>query len=207
VVALVAGSATLALVLIVAGQIAVGPGTPVDGGPVYYVVAYHYGYAFFDERFAEVDRIEVTEGDTITLTVVPAQILGRDAFLAFARRSLERRIGGLEPGDLRIAAKIDEDLLLGNVEHIVGIAGHPVYVTTNVGAVLHGRPFPDGTPRTLHDVVRQRDPAIKSVTVTAKRVGRFDVLCVDSGMDGAGTCGWGHKWMVAREAFVVRPAH
>ena len=29
--------------------------------------------------------------------------------------------------------------------------------------------------------------------------------CVDSGMDGAGTCGRGHKRMVAKGAFIVRP--
>jgi hypothetical protein len=53
--------------------------------------------------------------------------------------------------------------------------------------------------------VSQGGPSIKSATFTAKKVGAFDVICVDSGMDGGGTCGWGHKWMVAKGAFVVRP--
>jgi hypothetical protein len=53
--------------------------------------------------------------------------------------------------------------------------------------------------------VSRNDPSIRAVTLTAKHVGAFDVLCVDSGMDGGGTCGWGHKWMTAKEAFVVRP--
>jgi hypothetical protein len=96
-------------------------------------------------------------------------------------------------------------MALGNAEHIVGIAGHPVYVTTSVAATLGGTPFREGPPRTLEAAVRARDPAIRSVTLTAKRAGSFDALCVDSGMDGAGTCGWGHKWMVARDGFVVRP--
>ena len=96
-------------------------------------------------------------------------------------------------------------MALGNVEHIVGIAGHPVYLTTTTAASLGGRPFREGPPRTLAEAVQARDPAIRSVTLTAKRVGSFDVLCVDSGMDGAGTCGWGHKWMTARDGFVVRP--
>ncbi len=51
----------------------------------------------------------------------------------------------------------------------------------------------------------QGAPSIKSATFTAKKVGAFDVLCVASGMHGAGTCGWGHAAMVAKGAFVVRP--
>jgi hypothetical protein len=175
------------------------------GGRVFYVLAYHYGYAFFDDRFVERPAVEVREGETVTLRVVPVQILGREAFYEYATRSLARTIGDLPAGDPRIRQKIDEDLALGNVEHIVGIAGHPVYLTTNVRARLEGKPFHEGPARTLADAVRARDPAIRSVTLTAKRVGSFDVLCVDSGMDGAGTCGWGHKWMTARDAFVVRP--
>lgn len=196
---------TIGLSLVVTGVISLVPAPPAAGGRLFYVLAYHYGYAFFDERFVERPAIEVKEGETVTLHVVPAQVLGREAFLAYAERTLGRPIGDLPAGDPRIRRKIEEDLALGNVEHIVGIAGHPVYVTTNVAAVLGGKPFREGPPRTLAEVPRARDPAIKSVALTAKRVGAFDVLCVDSGMDGSGTCGWGHKWMVAREAFVVRP--
>ena len=198
---------TLVSVLLVAGRLRLpfllAPTTA--GGRVFYVVAYHYGYAFFDERFAERQAIEVREGETITLQVVPVQILGREPFFRFAERSLARAVGGLPAGDPRIRRKIEDDMTLGNVEHIIGIAGHPVYVTTGTAVALGGKPFREGAPRTLEQAVRARDPAIRSVTLTAKRVGSFDVLCVDSGMDGAGTCGWGHKWMVAHDAFVVRP--
>ena len=196
---------TLAAVLAAVGRLPYFPTPAAPGGRVFYVLAYHYGYAFFDERFAERPAIEVREGETVTLHVVPVQILGREAFWQFAERSLARAIGDLPPGDPRIRRKIEDDMALGNVEHIVGIAAHPVYLTTSVAAALAGKPFREGPPRTLEDAVRARDPAIRSVTLTAKRVGSFDVLCVDSGMDGAGTCGWGHKWMVARDGFVVRP--
>jgi len=81
----------------------------------------------------------------------------------------------------------------------------PLIHTTNVTPALNGRPFRDGGPATLREAVERGDPTIKTVTFTAKRVGAYDVLCVDSGMDGAGTCGWGHKWMVAKGAFIVRP--
>ena len=137
--------------------------------------------------------MEVKEGETVTFYIVPSQALPREMVLEYAERALSAPIGGLAPGDPRIRQKILEDFALGDVEHIIGISGFPVYVTTNVTAVLNGRPFRDGGPPTLRDAVDRGDPTIRTVTFSAKRVGAFDVLWVDSGMDGAGTCGWGHK--------------
>lgn len=176
-----------------------------EAGTVFYVVAYHYGYAFYDGDLNERETIEVKVGEPVTLHIIPSQALPRALSLEYAERSMKLAMGGLAPGDPGIRKKIAEDFALGNVEHIVGIASHPVYVTTSVAPLLAGALFREGGPRTLREAVEQKDPAIKSITFTAKRVGAFDVLCVDSGMDGAGTCGWGHKWMVAKGAFVVRP--
>jgi heme/copper-type cytochrome/quinol oxidase subunit 2 len=75
---------------------------------------------------------------------------------------------------------------------------HPGVEATSRAVVVD---VPDG-----EDAVHQRDPSITSVTFTARSVGAYDVACVDSGMDGSGTCGWGHKWMVAKSGFVVRPS-
>ena len=173
-------------------------------GTVFYLVPYHYGFAFYDRDFREVDTMGVKEGEVVTLHIVPPLALSEDTFLVYAERTLKRAIGGLEAGDPRVRQKVLEDLELGNVEHIIGISAHPVYVTTNVAQTLGGQRFRPGAPKTLREAVRLKDPAIKTVSFTAKRVGAFDVLCVDSGMDGAGTCGWGHKWMVAKDAFVVQ---
>jgi len=204
-VALLLALATATVGLVFVGKISLGPAGPDAAGTVVYVVLYHYGFAFYDRDLVERERIEVKEGERVTLVIVPAQALPREVFLAYSRRTLRLAVGGFPPGDPTIQQKIQEDLALGNVEHIVGIAGHPVYVTTDVAAVLRGEPFRRGGPATLAEAVRQKDVTIRTVTFTAKRVGAFDVICVDSGMDGAGTCGWGHKWMVAKEAFVVRP--
>ncbi|MBI4562754.1 MAG: hypothetical protein HY724_11980 [Candidatus Rokubacteria bacterium] len=97
-----------------------------------------------------------------------------------------------------------EDPELGNIEHIIGISAHPVYAPTNVTPGLGGQLFKQGGPRTVREAVLRGDLTIKTVTFTAKRIGAFDVLCIDSGMEGAPTCGWGHKWMVAKGTFVVR---
>jgi len=190
--------------LVFSGKLALTSRRAPDGD-VFYVVPYHYGFAFYDRDFKEVDAMEVRVGTRVTLYIVPAHALPEATFLAYVERSMKVGVGGLAPGDPKIRAKMLEDLALGNVEHIVGIAGHPVYVTTDVGLVLGGRPFREAGPASLGEAVSRRDPAIKAVTFTAKKVGDFDVLCVDSGMDGAGTCGWGHKWMVGKNAFVVRP--
>lgn len=195
---------TALVLLIFLGKISPVPEGPRPEGTAFYVVPYHYGFAFYDRDFREVEAMEVREGEAVTLYIVPALALSEEAFLRYARRTQGRAIGGLEAGDPRILEKIMEDLDLGNVEHIVGISGHPVYVTTDVASTLGGRRFRAGAPGTLAEVVRARDSTIKTVTFTAKKVGAFDVICMDSGIDGAGTCGWGHMSMVASSALVVR---
>jgi hypothetical protein len=176
-----------------------------EDGAVFYVVPYLYGFAYYDRGFREIAAMEVREGETVTLYVVPAHALSREAALAYAERTLTRAIGGLPPGDPAIRRRILDDIELGNIEHIVGITAQPVYVPTAVTPLLRGQRFrPDGPP-TVRAAVERRDPAIRRARFTAKRAGTFDVLCVDSGPDGAGTCGWGHKWMVGPGGFVVRP--
>ena len=199
------GAVTALALLVLTGRLTLGPPTPGAPGTVFYVVPYHYGFAFYDRALVERPGIEVRVGETVTLHVVPAQALPRETVLGYAERSLAQPIGGLPAGDPRVREKILEDMALGNVEHIVGISAHPVYLVTEVARVLDGRPFRTGGPATLREAVQRGDPTIRSLTFTAKRVGVFDVLCVDSGMDGGGTCGWGHKWMVAHGAFVVHP--
>ncbi len=187
------------------GKVSLGPPGPSATGTVFYMVPYHYGFAFYDSGLVEREAIEVKVGETVTLVIVPAQALPREVFIEYNERSLRVPVGGLPAGDSKVRAKIEEDLALGNVEHIIGIAAHPVYVTTNVAAVLGGAPHRRDGPPTLAEAVRRKDPSLRSVTFTARRAGAYDVLCVDSGMDGSGTCGWAHKWMVAKGAFIVRP--
>lgn len=196
-------AATALVALAFMGKIPFGSPGASGEGRVFYVVPYHYGFALYDQAFNEVEKIRVKEGEVVTLRIVPSVSLARETFLRYAERTLERPIGTLAAGDPAIRKKVMEDLELGNVEHIIGIAAHPVYVTTEVTSVLGARLFAEGAPSTVREAVRRKDPTIKTVTFTAKRVGAFDVICVDSGMDGSGTCGWGHKWMVAKEAFVV----
>ena len=177
---------------------------PRQAGTVYYVVAYHYGFAFYDRTFAEVPAMEAKAGEPVTLYILAAHTLPKETVLAYSERSLRTSIGGLSPGDPQIRQKILEDFALGNIEHIVGISGLPVYVPTDVTPALNGKPFREGGPATLREAIEHRDPTIKSVTFTPTREGTYDVLCVDSGIGGSGTCGWGHQWMIARGGFVVR---
>jgi hypothetical protein len=196
---------SVAAVLVFLGRLPLGFPQRAETGAVFYVVPYHYGFAFYDRDLNEIETVEVKAGEAVTLHIVPANALPEAAFRQYAERSMKLAIGGLPAADPAIRRKLQEDLDLGNVEHIVGIAAHPVYLATDVASVLRGRPFRENGPATLREAVSQGDPSIKSVTFTAKKVGAFDVICVDSGMDGAGTCGWGHTAMVAKGAFVVRP--
>jgi len=192
-------------VLVFLGRLPLGFPQRAGTGAVFYVVPYHYGFAFYDRDLNEIETVEVKAGEAVTLHIVPAHALPEAVFRQYVERSMKRAIGGLPAADPAIRRKLYEDLALGNVEHIVGIAAHPVYMATDVASVLRGRPFRENGPATLREAVSQGDPSIKSITFTAKKVGAFDVICVDSGMDGAGTCGWGHNAMFAKGAFVVRP--
>lgn len=195
---------TAIVVLLLLGKLSLAPQRSGGGGAVFYVVPYLYGYAFYDSDFSEIETMEVKAGDTVTLYIVPSHALSKEAVLEYAERTRERAIGGLAPGDPEIRKKILEDLELGNIEHIIGISAHPVYAPTNVTPALGGQRFRQGGPKTVREAVLRGDPAIKTVTFTAKKIGAFDVLCIDSGTEGASTCGWGHKWMVAKGTFVVR---
>ena len=197
-------AATAFVAMVFFGKVSLAPHESLADGVVFYVVPYHYGFAFYDRNFKEVETIEVQEGEPVALHIVPGTALARETFFAYAERSIRTGVGGLGPGDPQIRRKIEEDLALGDIEHIIGISAHPVHVQTDVTAALGGRIFREGAPKTVREAVERRDPSIKTLTFTAKRVGTFDVLCVDSGMDGGGTCGWGHQWMIARRAFVVR---
>jgi hypothetical protein len=187
------------------GRLPLGFPQGAGTGAVFYVMPYHYGFAFYDRDLNEIETVEVKAGEAVTLHIVPAHALPEAVFRQYVERSMKRAIGGLPAADPAIRRKLYEDLALGNVEHIVGIAAHPVYMATDVASVLRGRPFRENGPATLREAVSQGDPSIKSVTFIAKKVGTFDVICVDSGMDGAGTCGWGHNAMFGKGAFVVRP--
>lgn len=197
-------AATAFVAMVFSGKVSLAPDESPADGAVFYVVPYHYGFALYDRNFREVEAMEVREGETVTMHIVPGTALARETFFAYAERSIRTGVGGLRAGDPQIRRKIEEDLALGDIEHIIGISAHPVHVQTDVTAVLGGRVFREGAPKTVREAVGRKDPTIKTVTFTPKRVGTFDVLCVDSGMDGGGTCGWGHEWMIARRAFVVR---
>ena len=200
--AVLLGAVTALAVLAFLGKL---PFARRESGTTYYVVAYHYGFAFYDRTFTEVATMEAKAGEPVTLYVVAAHALPKQTVLAYSERSLHSFIGGLSPGDPEIRERLLEDFSLGNIEHIVGITGLPVYLPTNVTPSLEGKPFREGGPKTLREAIEREDPTIQAVTFTPSREGTYDVLCIDSGMDGSGTCGWGHKWMVAKGGFVVHP--
>src|SRR3970040_1423418 len=76
------------------------PRAPRDAGragAVFYVLAYHYGYAFYDRTFAEVGAMEVKAGEPVTLYIVPSHALPRELVLEYAERSLRAPIGRPAP--------------------------------------------------------------------------------------------------------------
>lgn len=81
---------TAAVALVFVGKIPLGTGERAEEGTPFYVLAYHYGYAFYDRNFKEVEKIEVKVGETVTLHVVPALALPKEVFLDLGERSVRQ---------------------------------------------------------------------------------------------------------------------
>ena len=142
------------------------------------IVTYHWGYALYDEDWAEIEQIEVKRGTTVRLVAIPAYILSHEIQEEFHERVLEKGFGDYPPGDPRIHDLMEaahEDPDLSNHGVFIG----PLMVDLN----------PDGNAATLEE-------AIDSIEFIADDVGVFDISC-------SVFCGAGHPSMILEGAFVV----
>ncbi|MFQ5919843.1 MAG: hypothetical protein ACE5I4_07355 [Thermoplasmata archaeon] len=142
----------------------------------YQVVAYHWGFAIFDENGNEVPRIEVAEGTEVTLSVISAASLDHEAHHEYMERTIEAwadnpAFGGKTAMELH--ELMEEAEAAGLNDHVVTIPAFGVSATTD-----HESPTP---------VV---------VTFVADERGTFDIVC-------AGLCGWGHLFMSLPGGVVV----
>ncbi len=143
------------------------------------IVAYHWGYALYDEDWNEIEQIEVKRGTTVRLVAIPAYALSHEIQEGFHERVLEKGFGDYPPGDPRI-----HDLMEAAHED-PELSSHGVFI-----AQLNVDLSPDGKASTLEE-------AIDSVEFTTDAIGTFDISC-------SVFCGVGHESMILEGAFVVR---
>lgn len=145
---------------------------PSGATRLFYVVIYHWGFAFYnvtgpveppsvvniwDVNAVEVPAIEVNQGDTVVLYVIASTSLRDDIRLKLEGRTIQRGIGDLPSSDPRIREKIDEAIGKGLTTFGLGIQYHEISVQVS------------GNSTNLNDV-------IKVVRFKAFKAGRFDIV-------------------------------
>jgi len=163
----------------------------VSGAPptkTFNIVAYHWGYALYDENWDEIEQMEVKRGTTVRLVAIPASLLSQELEEDMYQRVIEEGLSASRgdgiveeypPGDPRIAGLIKE------ARDKPDTADHGVFI-----AQLNVDLSPKSNASTLEE-------AIDSIEFTADALGAFDISC-------SVQCGVGHELLVLESAFVVR---
>jgi hypothetical protein len=143
------------------------------------IVAYHWGYALYDQDWNEIKQIEVKRGTTVRLVAFPAHLFSHEMVEEFDRRIMDKGFGEYPPGDPRIAD------LMEAAEEDPATLNHGVFIgPLNV----------DLRPKSNADTFEE---AIDSVEFTADAIGSFDISC-------SVVCGVGHPYMVLEGALIVK---
>jgi heme/copper-type cytochrome/quinol oxidase subunit 2 len=140
------------------------------------IVAYHWGFAIFDEQGNEVPRIEVARGTEVTLVVMGAMSLSHELHEAFEERTIETFADNPDSGGLNATEVLEK--LEGAAEQ--GMVDHAVVV-----------------PEYGLDILASADsPSPSVVTFVADKAGTFNIFCNLP-------CGWGHPYMLLEGGLVV----
>ncbi len=165
--------AAVALVTGTTAALLLAPSTPQR---TFTVMAYHWGFAVYDENGNEVPQIEVAPGTQVTLEILSGASLDHGAHHEMMERTIEEWADNPEYGGktaLELHELMEEAETAGLNDHLVTIAELGVSVPTD------------------HE---SSDPV--RVTFVADQTGTFDIRCM-------GLCGWGHHLMVLGGGLVV----
>ncbi len=165
--------AAAALVTGTTAALLLAPSTPQR---TYTVMAYHWGFALYDESGNEVPQIEVAPGTQVTLEILSAASLDHEAHHEMMERTIEAWADNPEYGGktaMELHELMEDAEAAGLNDHLVTIAAFGVSVPTD------------------HE---SSEPV--RATFVADQTGTFDIRCM-------GLCGWGHQFMVLEGGLVV----
>jgi heme/copper-type cytochrome/quinol oxidase subunit 2 len=140
------------------------------------IVAYHWGFAVFDEQGNEIPRIEVARGTEVTLVVVGGMALSHELHEMFEERTVETFADNPDYGGLNateVQQKLEEAAEKGQVDHGVVISAYDLDIPAYADS-----------------------PNPSVVTFVADKAGTFDIFCNRP-------CGWGHQYMFFEGGLVV----
>ncbi len=152
------------------------PGEPARAEATFTVVAYHWGFAIYDENGIEVPKMEVSEGTEVTLLLIGGEALSHDLHEIYEERTIEAWEDNPDFGNLNhteLHEEMEDAEAQGLHEHGVRIAAFGV--EEEVGG-------------------ESASPTI--VTFIADETGSFDIVCQVF-------CGFGHQYMVLSGGLVV----
>ncbi|MFQ5908256.1 MAG: hypothetical protein ACE5JE_05465 [Thermoplasmata archaeon] len=140
------------------------------------VMAYHWGFAIYDESGTEVPAIEVASGTQVTLEIFSGASLDHEAHHEMMERTVVAWADNPEYGAktaIELMELMEDAEAAGLNDHVLTIPQFGVSMWTD-----HESPEP------------------ARVTFVADEAGTFDITC-------AGLCGWGHIYMHLEGGLVV----
>ncbi len=170
------GSGLTIGILLGAGTVALIAAPSPAPQATFTVVAYHWGFALYDEGGAEVPQIAVSRGTVVTLLVISAASLGHEVHEGLMGRTIaawenKTAFGGKTA--MELMELMEEAEAQGQVDHAVLIPGFGVRAVTD-----------------------HESPAPTQVTFVADKAGSFDIRC-------GVFCGFGHAYMDLEGGLVV----
>ncbi|MEM4413462.1 MAG: hypothetical protein QXD59_04215 [Candidatus Caldarchaeum sp.] len=165
----------------------------------FYVVAYFWGYVFYDETFNEVPYIVVNRGDEVVINLIPASVIIRDpglsarerTYVEYENRTHRSGVGELPPGDPRISLELVKAHEEGYSDHGFFIEGYNkgTYTCSRCGGGHNVR-------NSLQQVLQEASAAIGTIRLVADKPGSYTVYCIIY-------CGYGHPYLKIENAFIV----
>ncbi|MDJ0274938.1 MAG: hypothetical protein NYU90_07065 [Aigarchaeota archaeon] len=192
-------------ILIVVSALLSADFSPYKLRPVktFYVVAYKWGYVFYDSQFNEIPYMAVNRGDEVEIYLIPASQIIRDpilsvrmnAYVEYENRTRWSGIGPLPPNDPRITEEIvaSHDL----PDHSMFIEGYNVVVITCDECAKSREGETHKVRYSIRQVLEEARASVGYVRFVADKQGSFDVYCTIY-------CGFGHQYQRVRGAFVVK---
>jgi len=156
----------------------------------FYVVAYSWGYAFFDENSQRIDKIAVSRGDRVILHVMSVKVLTEEGINAFVDEQVRKGLGRIQPNDPQIRDLVKRAMEHGLWDHTLTIGGYGLTVEVD-GTKSQGK------ARSVAEAVASKDPTVRTLEFVAEKRGRFAIYCA------VYECGFGHTEMIVPAGLIV----
>jgi len=158
----------------------------------YYAISYHWGFAFYDKNFNEVQNITVNASTHVKIFLLSASGLTEELHSTFEQRTMMNGIGG-ETNATVIMEAMETAEDAGKLDHGLAISGYgskASAVTDIADGVTNATSIQD-----LATKLRDKN-ALPTIDFTADKVGSFNIICTVD-------CGEYHTDMISENAFIV----